>query len=192
MYEIAKNPKVQHRLRQEIREMLVKNDGKIFYESLMNVNELPYLNQVFHETLRIYSILPIIDRVCTNPEGFSLEPDSKFKIPFGMPIYIPYYAIQRDEKYFPDPLKFDPERFAPENISSIQPFTNLPFGTGPRNCIGERFGIMQVKAGIVKILKDFRLETTARTPEKVVLEEKALLIQSKTGLFVNLVKDPIY
>jgi cytochrome P450 family 6 len=165
---------------------------KISYDSLMNTNELPFLNQVFHETLRIYPTLPLFDRVCTNPAGVSLKPVSKFRIPYGMPIYIPYYAIQRDEKYFPDPLKFDPERFAPENIGNIQPFTNFPFGSGNRNCIGERFAIMQVKAGIVKVLKDFRLETTENTPKKVILEEKALLIQSKTGLFLNFVKDPLW
>jgi len=96
-----------------------------------------------------------------------------------MPILIPYYAIQRDEKYFADPSKFNPERFSKENIENITPFTNLPFGTGPRNCIGERFGLMQVKTGIVKILKDFRLETTIRTPKEIVLEKRAFVIQSE-------------
>jgi len=191
LYEVARQPAIQERLRNEIKEMLSETGGKVTYDSVMDTVKMPYLHQVVHETLRIYSILPVLDRECVNPEGYSLEPFSDFRIPFGMPIYVPYYAIQRDEKNFPDPIKFDPERFSPENIGDIKPFTNFPFGSGPRNCIGERFGLLQVKTGLVKIFKEFRLETTARTPKEIVLERKAMLIQSADGLYLNLVKDPL-
>lgn len=171
--------------------MLVRTDGKVTYDAVMDTVQMPYLHQIFHETVRIYSILPVLDRECVNPEGYSLEPFSSFRIPHGMPIYVPFYAIQRDEKNFPEPLKFDPERFSPENIGDIKPFTNFPFGSGPRSCIGERFALLQVKTGLVKILKDFRLETTDRTPKTIVLEKKAMLIQAADGLYMNLVKDPL-
>lgn len=65
-------------------------------------------------------------------------------------------------------------------------------GVGPRNCIGERFGLMQVKSGIIKILQDFRLEKTPNTPKSIQLEKKAMLIQPEKGLFLNLIKDPLY
>lgn len=191
MYEIAKKPEILDRLRNEIRDMLVRTEGKVTYDSVMDIVQMPYLHQVIHETLRMYSILPILDRQCVNPEGYSMEPFSKFRIPYGMPIYVPFFAIQRDEKNFPEPMKFDPERFAPENAENIKPFTNFPFGSGPRSCIGERFALMQVKTGLVKILKDFRLETTERTPKTIVLEKKAMLVQSADGLYLNLVKDPL-
>lgn len=192
LYEVARHQDVQEKLRAEISDMLVRTEGKVTYDSVMDVKEMPYLHQVIHETLRLYSILPILDRQCVRPEGYSLEPFSDFVIPYGMPIYVPFFAIQRDEKNFADPLKFDPERFSPENIEKIKPFTNFPFGSGPRNCIGERFALMQVKTGIAKILKDFRLETTAKTPEKVVFEKKAMLVQADRGLFINLIKDPLF
>jgi cytochrome P450 family 6 len=191
LYEIAKNPEVQKRLRSEIEGTLRKTGGKVTYDSVMNTAEMPYLNQVFHETLRLYPIIPMLDRICTDPNGYSLEPECDFRVPFGMPVYIPYFTIQRDEKYFPNPMKFDPERFAPGS-NLVQPYTNFPFGSGPRNCIGERFGIMQVKTGIVKILLNFRLEMTENTPREVVMAEKAMVVQSKTGLFLNLVKDPMF
>lgn len=192
LYEIAMHPAVQNKLRQEIKEMLNRTDGKVTYDSVMNTTEMPYLHQVVHETLRLYPILPVLDRQCVNPDGYSLEPLSDFKIPCGMPVYIPFYAIQRDPKYFPDPLQFDPERFSAENIGKIKPFTNFPFGSGPRNCIGERFGLMQVKTGIVKLLKYFRLETTEKTPKKIVLEKKSMVIHSDKGLFINYVRDPLH
>ena len=192
LYEISKNKEIQEKLRREISDMLIRTEGKVTYDAVMNSTEMPYLHQIVHETLRIYPILPVLDRQCVNPDGYSLEPFSDFKIPYGMPVYIPYYAIQRDEKYFPDPLKFDPERFSPANIGNIKPFTNFPFGVGPRICIGERFGLMQVKTGLVKILKDFRIETTVNTPKTIVLEKKSMVIHSDKGLFVNFIRDPLY
>ena len=115
----------------------MKNDGKLTYDIVMH--ETPYLHQVLLEVLRIYPSLPFLDRECTNPKGYSLKPYSDFIIPYKMPIFIPIYGIQRDEKYFEDPLKFDPERFSPENIHKISTFTNLPFGTGNRSCIGGKY-----------------------------------------------------
>jgi len=137
LYEIAKHPDIQKRIRAEIKEALMKNDGKLTYDIIMH--ETPYLHQIFVEVLRIYPVLPFLDRECTNPNGYSLKPYSDFVIPYKMPIFIPIYGIQRDEKYFEDPLKFDPERFSTENIHKISTFTNLPFGTGNRSCIGGKF-----------------------------------------------------
>jgi cytochrome P450 family 6 len=192
LYEIAKNPQIQERIREEIRAMLVRTEGKVTYEAVMNTSEMPYLNQIIYETLRIYAIISMLDRVCVNPKGYSLKGFGDYVIPQGMPIFIPIYALQQDEKYFPDPTKFDPDRFAPENAHNIKPYTNFPFGAGPRNCVGERFGLMQAKTGIVKILKDFRLEMSENTPKEIVLEKKAMLVQSDRGLYLNLIKDPLY
>lgn len=183
LYEIARNEEVQDRLRSEIRDMLVRSDGIITYDALMNTTEMPYLHQVVHETLRLYPVLPVLDRECINPKGYSLEPFGHFIIPHGMPIYIPTYAIQRDERFFPDPLKFDPERFSKQNIEKILPFTNLPFGNGPRNCVGERFGLMQVKTGLVKVLKDFRVEPK---------EAGNTVLISQADQWLKLVKDPLH
>lgn len=171
--------------------MLLKSDGKVTYDSVMSLSEMPYLNQILNETLRLYPILPVLDRECINPDGYSLEPLSSFKIPQGMPVHVPVFGIHRDEKNFPNALKFDPDRFSTENAKKIKPFTHFPFGVGPRNCIGERFGLMQVKTGIVKTLMDFRLEPNANTPKEIVLEKKAMLVQSEKGLLVDFIKDPL-
>ncbi|CRK98094.1 CLUMA_CG011462, isoform A [Clunio marinus] len=175
LYEIAKKEEIQNRVRNEIRDMLLRNDGKVTYDSLMNATEMPYLHQIINETLRLYPIIPILDRVCTNPDGYSLEPYGDFKIPIGMPVYIPVYALHLDADNFPEPMKFNPDRFSPDNIHNIKPFTFFPFGTGPRNCIGERFGLMQVITGIVKVLKEFKLEPSPQTPTEIVIEKRAFL-----------------
>lgn len=137
LHEIAKNENVQDRLRNEIKKMLKRTKGRVTYDELMNTTEMPYLHQVVCETLRKYPVLPAVDRECINPQGYSLEPFSDFVVPHGMPIFFPTYALHQDESNFPEPQMFDPERFSPENVDKIQPFTYLPFGTGPRNCVGK-------------------------------------------------------
>lgn len=111
--------------------MLSENDGEINYEAVQNME---YLHMVFSEISRMYPSVPHLDRLCT--EDYSLEPFSNFVIKKGTPIIIPSFAIQRDPEYFPEPNKFDPERFSVENKKNILPYTLLSFGVGPRSCVG--------------------------------------------------------
>lgn len=171
--------------------MLIKTGGKITYEAVMNNNEMPYLHQIILETLRLYPVIPYLDRECVAINGYTSDAFNNFTIPYKMPVLIPIFAIQRDEKYFPDPLKFDPERFAPNNIDNIVDYSFIPFGSGSRNCIGERLAFLQMKIGIVKILKDFRMEITPKTPKIIEFQKRAILIQSEQGLFINLIKDSL-
>lgn len=171
--------------------MLIKTGGKVTYEAVMNNNEMPYLHQIILETLRLYPVVPYLDRECVALNGYTSDAFNNFTIPYRMPIIIPIFGLHRDEKFFPDPLKFDPERFAPNNKDNIIDYSFIPFGSGSRNCIGERLAYLQMKVGIVKILKDFRMEATSRTPKMIEFEKRAMLIQSKHGLFMNLIKDPL-
>ena len=186
------NENIQSKLRSELKENLMKNDGKITYESVANPLELPYLHQVVNETFRMYPVLPALDRVCIEPKGVCLEPFSDFRVPFGMPIIIPIYGLERDEKYFEDPLTYNPDRFSPENIQNIPAYSFIPFGTGPRSCIGERMGLIQTKMAICSILRDFRVEANERTPKEIKLKINANHIQSQDPLFVDFVRDSLY
>jgi cytochrome P450 family 6 len=90
------------------------------------------------ETLRKYPIVPFLDRTCTTdwkiPDSFG---HSNVTLPRGTATYVPVYGIHHDPQYYPDPQRFDPERFTPENMKERHPFTYLPFGAGPRICLGE-------------------------------------------------------
>ncbi|CAO1310534.1 unnamed protein product [Diamesa serratosioi] len=191
LYETVKQAFIQNRLREEIKQMLMKTGGQVTYESVMNNNEMPYLHQIILETLRLYPVIPFLDRECVAINGYTSDAFNNFTIPHKMPILIPIFGIQRDEKYFPDPLKFDPERFAPNNKQNIVDYSFIPFGSGSRNCVGERLAFLQMKIGIIKILKDFRMETTPRTPKIIEFQKQAIVIQSKHGLYINLIRDPL-
>jgi cytochrome P450 len=82
----------------------------------------------------MYPAIPMTDRKCT--KSFKI-PELELKIEPGTVISLPIYALHHDPEYFPDPERFNPERFSEENKHKIQPFTNIPFGVGPRNCIGK-------------------------------------------------------
>ena len=133
IYELAICPHVQEKLANEVRQTKNKFGGKFTYES---INELEYLDKLVQETLRKYPPVPRLER--QTMVDYKL-PDSELIIPKGTLVCIPTYAIQHDEEYYPDPEKFDPERFSTEEKNKRHPMTFQTFGHGPRNCIGKAF-----------------------------------------------------
>lgn len=85
------------------------------------------------ETLRKYPSAPLLSRRC---EYKYQIPNSNVELPAGMRVIIPIYGFHHDPNYYPDPARFNPERFTEENKRTRHPYTYLPFGEGPRNCIG--------------------------------------------------------
>ncbi|GFV14807.1 hypothetical protein TNCV_4304361, partial [Trichonephila clavipes] len=79
-------------------------------------------------------------------------------IPKGMIVTIPNYALQHDPQFFPNPDVFDPDRFTVEERTKRDPYAYLPFGAGPRNCIGMRFALMEIKVCLVYIVANFKLQ----------------------------------
>ncbi|RZF47577.1 hypothetical protein LSTR_LSTR014915 [Laodelphax striatellus] len=177
LYEMALNPDIQARLHEEIDTM----DGNINYD---NIKEMEYLNMVFNETLRKYPAAPTLIRLCVKdymlPNGFLIKK--------GTQVMVPVYGLHWDAKYFPQPDKFDPERFSPKAPThQIQPFTFLPFGEGPRYCIGKRFGVASVKLGVTSILSKFRIELAENTKIPMKIESKTFITNPYKGLTLKLV-----
>jgi cytochrome P450 family 6 len=87
--------------------------------------------------LRKYPVVPFLDRACTRDWKIPDSSGHSVILPSGTATYIPVYGIHHDPQYYPDPQKFDPERFTEENMKERHPFTYLPFGAGQRICLGK-------------------------------------------------------
>lgn len=124
LYELAKNQDIQTRLRAHIHEVLKKHNNEKSYEALLDMS---YLDQVINETLRLYPPVSLLQRKVVKPYNV---PGTTCVLNPGLVVFISVYGIQRDEKYFENPSKFDPERFSAENVSKITPFSFIPFGEG--------------------------------------------------------------
>ncbi|XP_034237985.1 cytochrome P450 6j1-like [Thrips palmi] len=158
LWMLARHPECQEKLRAELRETVGNNGGEISYETGQDTK---YLDMVMKETLRLWPVMPWLDRVAT--QDYVL-PDSDIKIEKGTVVMVPVYSIHRDPEHYADPDKFDPERWAPENADNINKLAFLPFGTGPRACIGLRFADMSVKSALSHILLNFRVSLAADSP----------------------------
>lgn len=92
-------------------------------------------------------------------------------------------------QYWPDPEKFDPERFAPENRHNINMDAYMPFGIGPRNCIGMRLGLLQSKLGLVHLLRNHRVIKCDRTVESIKFSAKCPVMASDVDIYLQLKRD---
>ena len=175
-YALATNPLVQENLREEIVQAVKKcPGGKLSYETIMG---LKYLDAVMSESLRLYP--PAAANPRETVSDYVLETDSKFyKIPSGTMMSILIYAIHHNPDYFKDPETFDPERFMPERNHEIIPYTYLPFGIGPRNCIANRFVLFQLKVCLVYLLQKYRFVRTEETDVPLDFSSSTFLMKAK-------------
>ncbi|XP_063953067.1 cytochrome P450 3A24-like [Lytechinus pictus] len=177
-YFLARNPEIQDKLIKEIDEVTPASESVNY----TTIAKMTYLDHVIRETLRLYPIAPLISRVCTKEYEVN-----GFTIPKGMQVDIPIYTIQRDPEIWPEPDKFIPERFTKENLETTHPYSWIPFGTGPRMCIGMRFAVMETKIALVRVLREFRLETCPQTeiPPKT---GSIGLVTPKNGIALRVVR----
>jgi len=181
LYELALHQDMQDKLRQEIDKMLAKH-GDLTYDA---VSEMTYLHKVMCEILRKYPALPVLNRICTKEINL---PMVNIHIPKGTLITIPVLGLHRDPTIYPDPDKFDPERFNADVVAERHPYAYLPFGEGPRNCIGVRFGYVQTKIGLVSLLSKYKFSLHPQTQVPIIFNEKYLVLSAKGG--IHLIIEP--
>ncbi|CAI6365988.1 unnamed protein product [Macrosiphum euphorbiae] len=180
LYELAFNKEIQDKLRAEICAMNAKHDGQLNNDYLM---DLHYTTMVLEETGRKYTIAFSLMRETT--KTYTL-PDKSLVIEKGQKIFIPMFSIHRDPKYYPDPLKFDPERFSVEQKSQRPNGTYMPFGDGPRLCIGKRFAESEMKLALSNILSKFEVSPCEQTEIPLeLLVASSSLISPKNGVVLK-------
>ncbi|KAJ8728450.1 hypothetical protein PYW08_016835 [Mythimna loreyi] len=163
LYELAVNPDVQERLAQEISEHDAKNGGKFDFNSIQT---LTYLDMVVSEVLRLWPPAIATDRICNKDYNLGKPNESAekdFILRKGAAIMIPTFAIHRDPEFYPEPDKFNPDRFSEENKHKINVLSYMPFGLGPRNCIGSRFALCELKVMVYQLLRHMEVSPSEKT-----------------------------
>ncbi|XP_066142085.1 cytochrome P450 9e2-like [Euwallacea fornicatus] len=183
-YELAVNLDVQEKLRREIGEVYDKSNGKPSYREIL---EMKYLDMVISESLRKWPPAVVTDRMCTKPYILKSSGDS---IPFKKAdcLVIPTYSIHHDPEYYPDPEKLIPERFSEENRGKIKPYTYMPFGLGPRACIGSRFALLEIKMMLFYLLKSFEIVPTSKTLIPLKFDKSSVVFTPTGGFQLGLKK----
>lgn len=159
---LSHHPEAQERIFEEIQEF--KPENKEW--AITDINKMEYFDRVIKESLRIYPSVPIIGRVFS--ENFEHDGVVHKK---GTILNINIFELHRDDTIFPDPEKFDPDRFLPENCIGRNNFAYIPFSAGMRNCIGQKFAMLELKAMLIKVVENFKIfPVTKREDIKFTLD----------------------
>ena len=177
LYHLAVNPDIQNKLRAEIKEAMESNAKKPLYDVVLNI---VYLDCIIKEAQRLYPAAAQVNRQCSEDYDYN-----RIHIPAGTEIAIPIYVIHHDPDAWQDPEKFDPERFrGPAKDTRHDAFQFLPFGAGPRTCIGMRFALMEIKIALVRILMKYKFVQSPETQVPLVIHPGATL-SARDGVSVR-------
>ena len=181
LHFLGKHPEFQERLYEDICEAVEANDGSqdLNYNTVQNME---YLDMFVHETLRLYPLTPL-ERLCVKDYKV---PGTDFVVPAGMLVQIASPAIMKDEQFFPNPMEFNPENFSAENKANRNPYAFLAFGQGPRNCIGMRFALLQVKISLIRAVANFKISLGPGAPKgKLEVDPFSTNAQPKGGFWIT-------
>nr|XP_004666458.1 cytochrome P450 4V2 [Jaculus jaculus] len=175
LYLLGSYPEVQKKVHNELDEVFGKSN---LLPTLEDLKKLKYLECVIKETLRLFPSVPLFARNLNEDcevAGYRISKDTEVVI-------IPY-ALHRDPKHFPDPEEFQPERFFPENAQGRHPYSYVPFSAGPRNCIGQKFAIMEEKVILACVLRQFWVECTQKREDLGLSGD--LILRPNKGIWIK-------
>jgi cytochrome P450 family 4 len=172
------HPNYQSKVHEELDEIF--GEDKTRPITSKDLAEMKYLEACIKEALRLYPSVPFLIRYLTS----DLVLDDKVTIPAGYDVALCTMPIHKNEKHFPDPEVYLPDRFLGDNSASRHPFTYIPFSAGPRNCIGQKFALMEEKTILANIFRNFKVE--AAEPLKNVIVMVEIITRPRDGLRVRM------
>ncbi|XP_044004041.1 cytochrome P450 4C1-like [Aphidius gifuensis] len=140
---------VQNKLHKELDEVLGDRNEVV---TTKDVSKMKYLHRVIKEVLRLYPSVTRVARYITEDMQFG-----KYTVPAGCNLTLHINQIHMDPNLWPNPTKFDPDRFLPENSINRNPYAYIPFSAGPRNCIGQKYAQLEAKMVLTEILRKWKV-----------------------------------
>ncbi|XP_063914278.1 cytochrome P450 4C1-like [Zophobas morio] len=164
-------PEIQEKVYQELVSVL-PHMGKD--PTLVEISRLDYLERVIKESMRLYPAVPFISRFAD--EDINCDP---YVFPAGSNIVIPIVQLHNDPEVWPEPEKFDPDRFLPDEVAKRHRCSYIPFSYGARNCIGLKYGMMSVTTMLATILRRFKVQTPDLKSLKDIEWEYLIVLKPK-------------
>ncbi|XP_042857603.1 cytochrome P450 4C1-like isoform X2 [Penaeus japonicus] len=177
LFLLGHHPEIQGRAQEELDGIFGNSDRPV---TMADLREMKYTENCIKEALRIYPSVPFIGR--ESKEDIYV---GQYRIPAGVTAMISVFRLHRDPKQFPQPETFDPDRFLAENCKRRHPYAYIPFSAGPRNCIGQKFAMMEEKILISSILRKFTVKTATPRSELDLVGE--LILRPFGDILVELV-----
>lgn len=199
LFLLGSSPEYQERVVEELDSIF--GDDTETPATMKNLLDMRYLECCIKDALRLFPSVPMMARMVGEDvtisksrrkiSNFSLPayyiplPVAGGKlVPAGTQAIIMTYALHRNPRVFPKPEQFNPDNFLPENCAGRHPFAYIPFSAGPRNCIGQKFAILEEKAVISTVLRKYKIEAVDRREDLTLLGE--LILRPKDGLRVKI------
>ena len=177
LHLLAHHPDVQQRLHDEAAAVLAKRTP-----TAADYERLPYANQVFAETMRLYPPVWVTARTCVKPYEIAGYP-----IPVGATLFAPQYAVQRDPRLYDEPSRFDPERMTRQARATRPRYAYFPFAGGSRQCIAEGLAWMEGTLVLAVIARDWKLSAPAGSPENLAVNP-AISLRPRHGVPLRLAR----
>ncbi len=174
LYCVANSPHVRETMESEIDQVLASGAEPVEWLSLM-----PMVRAAFEEALRLYPPAPSLNRAAIANDEWTSSDGQRVKIDAGVTVLIMPWTLHRHELYWEKPRAFMPERFLPENRDRIHRFQYLPFGAGPRICIGATFAMQEAVIALAVLMSRYRFDVTPDTKPWPV---QKLTTQPRDGL----------
>ncbi|CAH2108081.1 unnamed protein product [Euphydryas editha] len=175
---IANEPTIQEKIHQEIENIFGDSDRAPSFEDL---NEMKYTECCIKESLRIYPSVPFISRYVRNEIVLG-----GYTIPAGTQVSIMIYDLHHREDIYPEPEKFIPERFLPSNQMKNHPFAFIPFSAGYRNCLGQKYAMLEMKTLISGLFRKYRVEPVTRTED--IVFRMAITLRTTQPIYAKIIK----
>jgi len=172
-YLLARHPEIEAKLHAEVDRVLA---GRL--PTVADLEQLVYTRMVIQETLRLYPPAYVTTRQAVNADTLNGYP-----IPGGTKLMVNIYGLHHHAAYWHEPERFLPERFAPDQEEALTKFAYLPFGAGPRKCIGEGLAMMEAQLILAAIAQRYRLQLV---PDRAVATEAAFVLRAKAGVWMQL------
>uniref|UniRef100_A0A1B6CLP6 Cytochrome P450 n=1 Tax=Clastoptera arizonana TaxID=38151 RepID=A0A1B6CLP6_9HEMI len=166
LFCLGNHPNIQEKVYNELNTIFMDEQRNV---TLNDLKEIKYLELVIKESLRLYPSVPFFHRCLRNDMKFG-----EYLIPAGVDVFVSAYHVHRSPEYYENPEEFNPDNFLPECIKNRPAFSYIPFSAGPRNCIGQKFAMMEMKTILAKTLLSFRIESVKKFKEFIPVADVIL------------------